>query len=96
MGGMTMPTINVLREQIDEIDRQLQDLFLRRMNLVAEVSELKQNEGLPIADPDREKKMYHDRMESLDGSPFAPHYRRFFECILHESKTWQEERRKRP
>lgn len=89
-----MPSLNVLRNQIDEIDRQMQELFLRRMTLVTEISDLKRNEGLPITDPDREKKMFHDRLGPLEGSPFAPYYRRFLECILHESKTWQEERRK--
>lgn len=91
-----MESLKVLRDQIDEIDRQMQDLFLRRMTLITEISDLKQKEALPVADPEREKKMFRDRMEPLNGSPFAAPYRRFLECILNESKTFQEERRRRP
>lgn len=37
-----------LREQIDEVDKSLLDLLAKRLQLVAEVGEVKSQHGLPI------------------------------------------------
>ena len=46
-----------LRAQIDEVDAQLVDLLARRLELVAQVGEVKGRHGLPIYAPDREREM---------------------------------------
>ena len=55
-GGPESP-LGELRAQIDEVDGQLLDLLARRLELVAEVGEVKGRHGLPIYAPEREASM---------------------------------------
>lgn len=45
--------LNALREQIDTVDKALLDLLAKRLELVAEVGEVKSRHGLPIYVPER-------------------------------------------
>ncbi|MGN5189316.1 bifunctional chorismate mutase/prephenate dehydrogenase [Aeromonas veronii] len=49
--------LNVLRDKIDAVDKQLIDLLAARLALVGEVGEVKSLYGLPIYAPDREASM---------------------------------------
>lgn len=44
--------LTALRDQIDEVDKALLDLLAKRLELVAEVGEVKSRFGLPIYVPD--------------------------------------------
>src|SRR5699024_5530417 len=46
-----------LRDQIDEVDRELVELLARRLQLVSQVGEVKGRHGLPIYAPAREATM---------------------------------------
>ena len=46
-----------LREQINEIDREMLDLFLRRMQVSSNVAEYKRQNGLPVLDAAREREL---------------------------------------
>lgn len=56
-GGGPEAPLGELREQIDAVDGQLLDLLARRLELVAEVGEVKGRHGLPIYAPERERAM---------------------------------------
>ena len=49
--------LNELRNQIDEIDRELVSLFIRRMSCSSEVAEYKRRNALPVLDKEREIKL---------------------------------------
>lgn len=49
-----MRELNVLRQELDEIDKQIVELFERRMNISAEVAEYKVATGKRILDKERE------------------------------------------
>lgn len=53
--------LTALRDKIDETDKALLDLLARRMQLVAEVGEVKSQHGLPIYVPEREAAMLASR-----------------------------------
>lgn len=91
---MTVESLKMIRDQIDDIDRKMQELFIQRMKLVSEISVLKRAQNLEILDPEREKAMIRIRMDCLAGSPYSAHYLRFLEFVLRESRILQEERRK--
>lgn len=44
-----------VRKEIDEIDKNLVELFCRRMDIVSEVAAVKAEKGLPVYDPARER-----------------------------------------
>ena len=49
--------LTALRDQIDEVDKALLELLAKRLELVAEVGEVKSQYGLPIYVPERESAM---------------------------------------
>ncbi len=61
-----------LRDQIDEVDKQMVELLARRLALVAEVGEVKSKHGLPIYAPDREAAMLASRREEAASKGIPP------------------------
>ncbi|MEQ4922980.1 bifunctional chorismate mutase/prephenate dehydrogenase [Proteus hauseri] len=61
-----------LREQIDQVDKSLLSLLAQRMQLVAEVGEVKNRHGLPIYAPDREAAMLASRREEAQKMGISP------------------------
>ena len=43
------------RAQIDQIDAELVELFVRRMEIAAEIGSYKKERGLPVLDAERER-----------------------------------------
>ncbi|XBS70648.1 bifunctional chorismate mutase/prephenate dehydrogenase [Acerihabitans sp. KWT182] len=64
--------LNALRDQIDEVDRSLLALLSRRLQLVAEVGEVKSRFGLPIYAPDREAAMLASRRDEAVAQGVPP------------------------
>ena len=69
-----MDALSHLRQEIDALDRELIQLFAKRLELVSQVGEVKHEKGLPIYAPDRELAMLQARrkkrrkQESLHNS----------------------------
>lgn len=61
-----------LRDRIDEVDGQIMDLLARRLELVAEVGEVKGRIGLPIYAPDRERAMIAAKRERARQRGLSP------------------------
>ncbi|MTH48424.1 bifunctional chorismate mutase/prephenate dehydrogenase [Intestinirhabdus alba] len=64
--------LSALREQIDEVDKALLDLLARRLELVAEVGEVKSRHGLPIYVPEREASMLASRRAEAESLGVPP------------------------
>lgn len=64
--------LSQLRAQIDEADKTLLSLLAKRMNLVAQVGEVKSQLGLPIYDPDREAAMLASRRDEAENMGIPP------------------------
>jgi len=50
-----MAKITVLREDIDEIDNRIIESILARRKIRAEIVEIKEKQGIPLKDPERER-----------------------------------------
>lgn len=61
-----------LREQIDQVDKSLLSLLAKRMQLVAEVGEVKNRHGFPIYAPDREASMLASRRNEAQKMGISP------------------------
>ncbi len=77
-----------LRQEIDAIDAQLVPLFLRRMNVSAEVAEYKRQNEMPVLDPSRERALL-DRLSALSGEEFEEYTRTLYSTILDLSRSYQ-------
>jgi chorismate mutase len=55
------------RRKIDDIDRNLVDLLCQRAQAVHEIGKLKSVAGLPVYEPDREKKVFENARNANAG-----------------------------
>ena len=79
-----------IRQQIDSIDREMVDLFCRRMDLSARVADYKKANDLPIFVPGREQEILN-RVAEQAGPELAPYIRRLYAALLEESRLYQAE-----
>ena len=80
-----------LRKDIDEIDRELVEIFLRRMSVSAEVAEYKREAGMPVLDPSRERALL-ERVSEMSGEEFERYTRTLYSTILDLSRSYQHKR----
>lgn len=80
--------IKDLREQIDGIDKELVDLFVKRMKVCENVAQYKTENKLPVVDSERERKLL---CKVFDASPqeIAPYTRVLFTTLMDLSKSYQ-------
>ena len=67
-----MYVLNNLRQEIDALDRELIQIFAKRLELVTQVGEVKHEKGLPIYAPDRELAMLQARREEAAKAGISP------------------------
>jgi chorismate mutase len=84
------PELEALREAIDRIDQQILELVAERVRVVLAVGDYKRKKGLPIYDPERERKVL-ERLSRLAGSKLDPEtVRRIFERLIDESRRLEQ------
>ena len=80
--------LNEIRKEIDEIDKQLVELYIRRMNCSAEVAEYKREHNMPVLDASRERALLN-KISELSGSEFEEYTRTLYSTILDLSRSYQ-------
>ena len=76
------------REEIDAIDRQIVDLFQRRMRVAEKIGEYKKSKGLPVLDEAREAA----KLENIAGmaeEDMADYCRLLYNEIMKLSRDHQ-------
>ena len=81
--------LNELRNQIDEIDRELVSLFIRRMSCSSEIAEYKRRNALPVLDREREIKLL-EKIAELSGKEFEEYTAELYKTILSLSRDYQQ------
>ena len=76
------------RKEIDSIDKELVELFVKRMNVAKEVAEYKKANGKAVYDAERERKLL-EKVEENAGEEFGDYTRRLYSSILELSKNYQ-------
>ena len=83
--------LSELRGQINEIDEQLVELFVKRMNIAAQVAEYKKANNLPIYVPAREREILMEVAKK--AGPGMDNYTRVLYSMLFElSRSYQSKR----
>ena len=77
------------RKKIDDLDRELVRLLNDRARCVAEIGEIKRQNGLPIQEPNREQEVLQHALEANQGPLDDDAMRRLFERIVEEGKSLQ-------
>ncbi len=84
--------IEPFREQIDEIDQKLVQLLNERSSLANNIGHIKQQLGLPIYMPAREKQILINVMRMNPGPLSAEAMRRLFERIIDETRALERQK----
>ena len=88
---MEINDINDIRKEIDEIDKELVALYIRRMNCSARVAEYKREHGMPVLDASRERALLN-KISELSGSELEGYTRTLYSTILDLSRSYQHAR----
>ena len=83
--------IKDLRNKIDEIDDELVKLFVKRMDLSAQVADYKKANDLPILVPAREREILREVSEKA-GEDMANYTRVLYSMIFELSRSYQSKR----
>ena len=85
-----MKDLSQIRDQINNIDNQIIELWKKRMALSLLVAEYKKENDLPILDEKREKELL-ERIGSLAGEELNEYSRELYEKIMSISRDYQRE-----
>ena len=84
-----MIDLKIIREEIDVVDKQIQELFERRMELASQVADYKIATGKPVYDREREKQKL-EVFKSRASSEFnAQSIQEIFQQIMGMSRKYQ-------
>jgi chorismate mutase-like protein len=84
-----MKTRNELRAEIDAIDSQLLELLNKRARLAIEIAGLKEREGSPIVDQEREREVVSRACAANEGPLQRRAVARIFRTLMRESRGLQ-------
>ena len=86
-----MDELELLRQQIDGIDRQLVSLFEQRMQTALQVARYKREKGLPVLNAGREQQVLDKCVAALDDKSLAEPLRQWMQTAMALSRQAQEE-----
>ena len=78
------------RKIINEVDAQMAELFLRRMEAARMVSEYKREHGLPILDATREAQVIAQNAARIPEEPLHGYYVDFLKNTMALSRAYQQ------
>lgn len=81
--------LDILRDKIDEIDKQLLPLFLERMDICSKVADYKRSVGKPVLDSEREKQVLRSKLELLNDKNRENEVYEFFAAVMSISRDRQ-------
>jgi len=85
-----MKKLDEIRNEISAIDRQMGQLFEKRMHLCSEVLSCKKECGLPVFDAEREAAILSDSISNLSDADLKEYNILFFKSLMDISKLYQQ------
>lgn len=85
-----MSDLENARKIIDEADKEIAELFIKRMGAVKTVAQYKGERGLPIFDEEREKLILQRNVERLPSNELKSYYDILLRSFMDISKKYQE------
>ncbi|QGU93985.1 prephenate dehydratase [Clostridium bovifaecis] len=84
-----MDTLENLRNEIDDIDRQLTGLFEKRMETVIKVAQYKKENNIPILNKNREEEVIEKNIKYLKNKGFKKEEAEFLKNVMAISRKAQ-------
>ncbi len=77
-----------MREQLNDIDSNLVQLFCKRMNIAKDIAKYKSENNLPIFHRDREREIF-ERMTEMSGEELAIYTKVLYSTLFDLSRSYQ-------
>ena len=84
-----MDELQEARREIDRVDRQMAQLFCRRMAAVRQVARYKARCGMAILDTGREEEVLAHNLAQLPDPQLAPYYEEYLRSQMELSRRYQ-------
>ena len=84
-----MDTLDKLRTEIDRTDRELTELFEKRMKTVLEIAMFKKENGIEILNAGREEKVLENAVGNLTDEDLTDEVKEFFTDLMTISRNYQ-------
>ncbi|MGY0374164.1 chorismate mutase [Clostridium sp. JNZ J1-5] len=84
-----MDTLQSLRDEIDSIDKQLTELFEKRMEAVLKVAKYKKDNSIPILNKGREEEVIKKNIQYIKNKNFEKSEAEFLKSIMSISRKAQ-------
>lgn len=84
-----MDRLDAARRAINEIDKEMAELFVKRMEASYEVGQYKLSHGLPVFDPDREAEVLRRNSARVEDETLRSYYVNFLQTCMDLSKSYQ-------
>ena len=85
-----MDALQEARKIINEVDRQMAELFVRRMQAAEMVAQYKKNHGMPILDAAREEEVLRQGAERVSDDTLRGYYTDFMRDTMAISRRYQQ------
>lgn len=87
-------TIDDYRKEINQLDNELLRIFNERASLALKIGEIKKVHGIPVYDPEREKRIFETISKANPGPLENDAIVRLFERVIDESRRLERLRTK--
>ena len=84
-----MRELEETRGEINQIDKEMAALFVRRMDCAADVIDYKKNKELPIFDGAREQAVIEKNLAYIEKEDYKDYYKDFITHLMNLSKSYQ-------
>lgn len=84
-----MTELERARKIINETDRQMAELFVKRMNAAKQVADYKRLHGMQVCDPQREAEVIERNSKLVENEDLKSYYVSFLQNNMEISKTYQ-------
>ena len=84
-----MTDLDKARQRINEIDRQMADLFEKRMDAIKSVAIYKKEHGIPVDDFLREEQIIKQNSKLISSEEYRSYYLNFLRSVIDISKSVQ-------
>lgn len=87
---MSESSLDKARVEINQIDKEMAELFIRRMRAVEAVAEYKKKNGLAVLDTEREKEVIKRNSALVDDEVLRGYYVKYLNANMSLSRAYQE------
>ena len=84
-------TLEELRKEIDNIDKNIMENFEKRMKIVSKIADFKKKAGLNTYDPNREKLVIEKNLKHIKDPILLKYAEKLLQYEMDLSKMYQQE-----